>query len=74
MSIQSLLSPKPGADQNNGVVISPPTPPTVPQGQTREEQEETMRCDEAWKQLKVSTLASLPSLFRGILDSGGLSG
>lgn len=53
MSIQSLLSPNP--NDGDGVVVQPPTPPvsqTVPQ--TDEEQEETMRCDEAWKQLKVS--------------------
>lgn len=46
MSISSLLSPP---AQDGGVVVQPPTPSPVP----KEEDEETMRCDEAWKKLKV---------------------
>lgn len=63
MSIQSLLSPDPNS--NEGILIQPPTPPTTTntrvsepksQIQIQEDQDqETMRCDEAWKQLKVSS-------------------
>jgi len=54
MSINNLLSPAP---TNEGFVVDvqPPTPPSQPIALT-EEEHETMRCDEAWKKLKVRCL------------------
>jgi hypothetical protein len=52
MSINNLLSP---ANPNEGFVVDvqPPTPPMSA------EDHETMRCDEAWKKLKVSHVSIL---------------
>jgi hypothetical protein len=49
MDINNLLSP---ANPNEGFVVDvqPPTPPMSA------EDHETMRCDEAWKKLKVGSL------------------
>jgi hypothetical protein len=52
MDINNLLSP---ANPNEGFVVDvqPPTPPMSA------EDHETMRCDEAWKKLKVCLLSRL---------------
>jgi hypothetical protein len=49
MSIQNLVDPIPQIP-NEGFIVHPPTPSPTPE----EQAQETMRCDEAWKKLKVS--------------------
>ena len=54
MSINNLLSPAP-ANEGFVVDVQPPTHTSQPIALT-EEEHETMRCDEAWKKLKVRCL------------------
>jgi hypothetical protein len=53
MSINNLVSPAPVPTANEGFIVHPPTPTPTLEEQEQAHQE-TMRCDEAWKKLKVN--------------------